>query len=155
LRDTYRVTIRRACQVISISESVYHYKSHRQSDTALGKRIKEIASTRVHYGYQRIHILLRCEGWHVNHKKVHRIYKDEGLNLRSKRPRRRVAPAHRLDRPEITAPDQCWSMDSEFISKVLDKWAYENNVVLDFSRPGHQQIIHLLNRLMVASEMNV
>lgn len=178
--------------------SVYYYRTRKGSDTALRERIKEIAATRVRYGYQRVHILLQREGWHVNHKKVLRIYREEGLNLRSKRPRRRVAAAHRMERPDITTTDQCWSMDfvadnlfdgkriraltivdnfsrecmaihvdhgirgehvvgvintiqqlherrpdriqvdngSEFISKALDKWAYENQVVLDFSRPG-------------------
>ncbi len=111
LRDAYRVAIRRACQVVSISESVYHYKSRRDPDTALRQRIKEIAATRMRYGYQRIHVLLRREGWLVNHKKVHCIYKEEGLNLRSKRPRQRVAAVHRMERPELSSIDQCWSMD--------------------------------------------
>jgi len=60
---------------------------------------------------QRIHILLRREGWLVNHKKTHRIYCLEGLNLRSKSPRRHVAARHRPICPAVTAVDQCWSMD--------------------------------------------
>ncbi len=47
----------------------------------------------------------------MNHKRVLRIYREEGLNLRRKRPRRRVAAAHRMDRPELSHIDQCWSMD--------------------------------------------
>ena len=50
--------------------------------------MKEIAETRVRYGFNRIHILLRREGWRDNHKRTYRIYKEEGLNLRTKRPRR-------------------------------------------------------------------
>lgn len=96
LRDSYRVAISRACRAVLLSESVYRYRSKRNPDTALRERIKEIAAARVRYGYQRIHVLLRREGWLVNHKKVHRIYKEEGLNLRSKRPRQRVAAANRL-----------------------------------------------------------
>ena len=49
--------------------------------------------------------------WLINHKKTHRNYCEEGLNLRRKRLRRRVAAAHRLERPDIAAPDQVWSMD--------------------------------------------
>ncbi len=141
---------------------------------------------------------MRREGWHVNVKRVYRIYREEGLTLRRKRPRRRVSPAHRSARPEISSIDQSWSMDfvadnlfngrriraltvvdnfsreylaihvdqavkgeqvvavmeclrlfegrcpgrirvdngSEFISTALDKWAYDNGVTLDFSRPG-------------------
>jgi len=50
--------------------------------------MKEIAEARVRYGFNRIHVLLRREGWRDNHKRTYRIYKEEGLNLRSKRPRR-------------------------------------------------------------------
>jgi putative transposase len=161
-------------------------------------RIREIALARVRYGYQRIFSLLRREGWIVNHKRVHRLYRLEGLNLRSKRPRRSRTAAHRLERVQTTRPHESWSMDfvsdalfngrrfraltvvdnfsrrclaihadqsikggdvtdivnriawqcgqaperiqvdngSEFISKALDKWAYDNDVTLDFSRPG-------------------
>jgi putative transposase len=162
------------------------------------QRIKEIAATRVRYGMWRIYILLGREGFMDNHKRVHRIYKEEGLNLRSKRPKRNKAAAHRLERPENNQINQCWSMDfvqdnlfdgrkfrcltivdnysrychairvgksikgidvvevmealnqqsqmiperiqvdngSEAISKDFDKWAYENKVTLDYSRPG-------------------
>lgn len=161
-------------------------------------RIKEIAAVRVRYGIDRICILLKREGFTDNRKRIYRIYKEEGLNLRSKRPRRSKSASHRMDRPDLTTVNQCWSMDfvadqlfdgrkfraltivdnfsrkcmaihaqksikgqdvvdvlerlkyqenvipkriqvdngSEFISKVLDKWAYENGILLDFSRPG-------------------
>lgn len=181
-----------------LSTSVYYYRSHRRPDAPVRKRIIEIAQTRVRYGMWRVYILLRREGWRDNHKRIYRIYKEEGLNLRSKRPLRKRSAAHRLARPECTAMHQCWSMDfvadqlfdgrkfraltvvdnysrkclaieadqglrgeqvvsvmeglkahygkvperiqvdngSEFISKALDKWAYDNGVILDFSRPG-------------------
>lgn len=73
--------------------------------------IREIAETRIRYGVQRIHILLRREGWLINHNKTHRIYCQEGLNLRTKRPRRHVTAGHRRERPAVTAADQYWSMD--------------------------------------------
>jgi len=183
--------------VIDIWRSSHRYYSQRRDDRSLRMRIREIAETRVRYGYLRIHILLRREGWRVNHKRVYRIYREEGLNLRRKRPRRHVTGSHRMDRPTVECPNACWSMDfisdslfdgrrfraltivdnysreclaieagqsikgqdvaevmdqlvreqgvpdriqcdngSEFISKVLDKWAYEHSVTMDFSRPG-------------------
>lgn len=132
---------------------------------------------------------------HPVRKRIYRLYCKEGLRLRKKRPRRNVAAAHRMERPELSSNDQCWSMDfvsdnlfngrriraltvvnnfsreclvirldraikghdvmehlkaaytrcpkriqtdngSEFISKALDKWAYENEVLMDFSRLG-------------------
>jgi putative transposase len=160
-------------------------------------RINEIAAVRVRYGYKRIHVLLRREGWKINHKRVYRIYCEEGLNLRSKRPRRRVSAAHRIKVPVAVGINESWSMDfvtdslfngrrfrsltvvdnysreclvievgqhirgedvtrtmdrlkairgvpksikvdngPEFISRELDKWAYENGMTLDYSRPG-------------------
>ena len=56
--------------------------------------MKEIAETQVRYGFERIHILLRREGWSGNHKRTYRIYKEVGLNLRSKR-RANKTPAYR------------------------------------------------------------
>ena len=101
LDSAYRVGIRRSCSLVSVQRSVYYYKSVKD-DRALRHRICEIAETRIRYGYKRIHILLRREGWHVNHKKVYRIYCEEGLNLRSKRPKRRKSASHRVKRPEIS-----------------------------------------------------
>ncbi len=54
-------------------------------------RLKDLAGGRVGYGYRRLHILLKREGWEVNHKRIYRLYRHEGLALRKKRPRRRVA----------------------------------------------------------------
>ncbi len=79
--------------------------------------MREIAEVRIRYGARRIYILLRREGWAVNHKRVHRLYVQAGLNLRAKRPHRRKAAAMRMDRLTLTAPDQLWSMD--FVSDAL------------------------------------
>jgi len=84
-----------------LQRSVYYYKSTR-NDRAFRQRVCEIAATRIRYGYLRIHVLIRREGWHVNQKRVHLIYCEEGLNLRYKRPRRRVAAAHRVQRSEAS-----------------------------------------------------
>ena len=74
-------------------------------------RINEIAKVRVRYGYKRIHVLLRREGWTVNHKRVYRIYCEEGLTLRAKRPKRRRNAALRVQRPQATFANESWSMD--------------------------------------------
>ena len=64
-------------------------------------RMREIAMTRVRYGCRRIGILLRREGWRDNHKRVHRLYCLEGLNLRTKRNKHSRAGAHRMERTGI------------------------------------------------------
>jgi putative transposase len=72
------VSERRACEVIRIWRSSHRYRSRRRDDRALRMRIREIAETRVGYGYRRVHVLLRREGWRVNHKRTYRIYCQEG-----------------------------------------------------------------------------
>jgi putative transposase len=197
LQEDFRISQRRACRVLVFQRSTCLYRSVKDEQAALRMRIKEIAATRVRYGYLRIHVLLKREGWKINHKRVYRIYREEGLNLRTKRPRKRVAASPRIGRQEVKGINECWSMDfvsdtlydgrrfraltivdnfsreclgikadqsiggrhvagllericfargfpktirvdngPEFISKVLDQWAYENSVTLDFSRPG-------------------
>jgi len=76
-----------------------------------GRGIRDIAETRVRYGCWRVHTIMRREGWVINHKKTYRIYVEEGLNLRRRRPRRNVAGAHREERPQSSTINECWSMD--------------------------------------------
>lgn len=111
LIQAYRVSIRRATAVLQLRQATYFYRPTPRDDRAERQRIREIAEARVRYGVQRIHVLLRREGWLINHKKTHRIYCEEGLNLRRKRPRRRVAAAHRMERPDVSTVNACWSMD--------------------------------------------
>lgn len=87
LVSDYRISLRRACHVSLLSTSVWYYKNVRKNDAPLRQRIRNIAETRVRYGIERIVVLLKREGWKDNHKRVYRIYKEEGLNLRVKRPR--------------------------------------------------------------------
>ena len=105
------VSIRRACRVLEIDTSTYHYKSRRPGQAGLEQRIKEICQTRVRYGYRRVHVLLRREGWPINQKKTRRIYRELGLQLRNKTPKRRVKAKLRDDRRPATRPNETWAMD--------------------------------------------
>ena len=67
VRVVWSVSIRRTCKVFCVDTSTYRCKSRRPPQASLMKRIKEIAETRVRYGYRRIYVLLRREGWNVNH----------------------------------------------------------------------------------------
>ena len=93
VRTAWEVSIRRACRALLVERSGYHYRSRRARQAPLSKRIKEIAETRVRYGYGRIHVLLRREGWMVNHKWVCRLYREQGLQLRNKTPKRGSRPS--------------------------------------------------------------
>lgn len=105
------VSIRRACQVLLVDTSTYHYKPRRRGQADLEKRIKEICETRVRYGYRRVQVMLRREGVRVNHKKTYRIYRELGLQLRAKTPKRRVRAKLREDRCPALMPNQTWAMD--------------------------------------------
>ncbi|EJB08246.1 transposase [Rhizobium leguminosarum bv. trifolii WSM597] len=121
-------------------------------------------SIRRAYGYRRVHVLLEREGWGTNIKRTYRIYRDLGLQLRNKTPKRRVKAKLREDRQMAVGPNDVWAMDfvhdqlatgkklrvrnvgypktirvdqgTEFVSRDLDLWAYAKGVTLDFSRPG-------------------
>lgn len=111
VRTCFRVSIRRACRAVPVCRATYHYRLRRADQRPLRQRIREIAETRARYGYRRIHILLRREGWRVNVKRVHRLYCLEGLQMRHKPPRRRVTAKLRDDRSTATGPNQVWAMD--------------------------------------------
>jgi putative transposase len=117
LRTGYRISIRRACRAFPLDRSTYHYRHRRPEQAPLRKRIRELAETRVRYGHRRIHVLLRREGWMVNHKRTRRLYREESLQLRNKSPKRKVSAKLREDRVVATAPNECWSMD--FLSDQL------------------------------------
>ncbi len=74
------MSIRRTCRVLEVDTLSYHYKSRRPEQAVLKGRIKEIRQTRVRYGYRRVQVLLRREGWRINHKKTYRIYREMGLH---------------------------------------------------------------------------
>jgi putative transposase len=116
LRVGFKVSERRACQAIGIHRSSYRYTSTAQDQTALQMRIRDLAAARVRYGYRRLHVLRRREGWPANHKRVYRLYRREGLSLRLKTRKKRIS-ATRVLLPFPTAPNQCWSMD--FMSDSL------------------------------------
>lgn len=99
MTEDYRVSITRACKVVRFHRSGWYYRSMARDSTMIRKRMQEIAQVRIRYGFWRIFVLLRREGWRDNHKRVHRLYQEEGLNLRTKRPRRNKAAAHRLRAP--------------------------------------------------------
>jgi putative transposase len=110
LRVGFKVSERRACRVIPIPRSSQRYQSQAQDQSALKLRLRDLAQSRIRYGYRRLHVLLEREGWHVNHKRVYRLYRLEGLSLRLKTRKKRVSGL-RGPKPVATRPDECWSMD--------------------------------------------
>ena len=103
--------MRRACRVLRVDRPLYLYKPRRDEQADLKQRIREIAQTRVRYGYRRIHVLLVREGRVVNRKRIHRLYNELGLQLRHKKPKRRVKARLRDDRCAAMAHNETWAMD--------------------------------------------
>jgi len=87
---TNLVSQRRACKVLGQSRSTQSYCAHKSDyETVLVQRIIELAKAYGRYGYRNIMTLLEREGWHVNHKRIERIWKQEGFKVPAKQPRRR------------------------------------------------------------------
>ncbi|NIM96807.1 MAG: IS3 family transposase [candidate division Zixibacteria bacterium] len=117
MKTSYQVSERWACKTMEFARSTIRYESLADPQIALRMRLRELAMSRVGYGYRRLHILLWREGWNVNHKRVYRLYREEGLAMRSKPPRRRRACLKRKLRPLAFEKNECWSMD--FMSDQL------------------------------------
>jgi len=117
VQETYQLSERRACDAVGAARSSIRYRSRRPCQAPLRRRLRELATTRISYGYQRLCVLLRREGWVVNHKRVYRLYREEGLLLARRRPRRRKSVVARPSRPATTQADQRWAMD--FVHDVL------------------------------------
>jgi putative transposase len=111
MRLEWAISIRRACTAIRFDPTTYRYKSRRSGQAALEQRIKEICQTRMRFGYRRVHVLLRREGWPINPKRTYRIYRELGMQLWNKTPRRRVKAKLREDRVEAVASNEVWAMD--------------------------------------------
>ena len=193
----YGVRERRAGGVAGLARSTKRYRGSQDPQTALRQRMREIAQARVRYGYRKIRVLLKREGWKVGKKRVYRLYREEGRSLRQKPRRRRRVAVHQRERTKPRAPHEVGSRDfmadqlvdgrrfraltvvevfrreslalevgqslkgenvvgvlnqirqqrrtpkilfcdngAEFTSPIMDLWAYQNGVRIDFSRPG-------------------
>ena len=197
LRTAYGVSERRTCRTVGMSRASYRYRSVADPQSELRVWLRDLATSRVRYGYRRLWVLRRREGYTVNHKRIYRLYREEGQAIRPKTPQRRRSCRYREARPAAGAANGVSAMDfvpdalfngprfrmltvvdchsrealaivprasipafgvidvldrlkrercaphtircdngPEFAGRVLDQWAYFNQVELDFSRPG-------------------
>ncbi len=117
LEQSYRVSERHACCVLEVARATHRYVGYAEQWIELRMRIREIAQTRVRYGYRMIRVLLNREGWKMGKELVYRLYKEEGLGVRKRPAGRRRAVVHRQERFRLTGPTQVWAMD--FVSDQL------------------------------------
>jgi putative transposase len=118
----------------------------------------EIAPTRLRYGYRRVHILLKREGWPVGRNLVYRLYREERLALRKRRPRRRKAAVNREARYRAQRLNDAWSLDfvhdqlsngqSFRALTVIDIYRREALAIEVGPRLRGEQVVAVLNRLV-------
>ncbi len=114
---------------MAIAVGTLRYQSRRRSQAPLLQRLRELASVRVRFGYRRLTVLLKREGWPVNAKRIYRLYKEDGLVVRT---RRRAKAAQRQRRPLTAAqqPNERWSMD--FVhDRLVDGRSFRILTVID------------------------
>lgn len=135
LRSDHELGVTRACGLVGISRSLHRYRSRRPAPVALTARIAAIAAEKRRYGYRRVYLRLRREGWKVNRKRGYRLYREAGLAVR-RRERKRIGLAERRRLPKPAAPNLSWLMD--FVSDGLS----------DGRRPRYRELQRALARRM-------
>jgi len=115
LREGYAASERRICGLVGMAVSSYRYQT-KHGDEALRMQLVELGREKPRFGYRRLHVLLARGGERVNHKRVHRVYREAGLSLR-RRKRRHCA---REGKPLLqrTAANQEWGLD--FVHDALE-----------------------------------
>src|SRR5580693_6294996 len=102
---------RHACRLLGLGRSTHRYRARKaERDAALRVRLKELAAQRMRFGYRRLTAMLVRSGMQVNHKRVYRLYREEGLAMRV-RQRRRIRWKGAAARPTAIRPNQRWSID--------------------------------------------
>ncbi len=129
----------RACALADFSRAGWYKPSTARDQTPLRTRIRELAHARPRYGYLRIHVLLRREGWRVNTKRVRRLYRLEGLQVRMRVRRRKHRALHRGPAPLAQGPRERWSMDFVHdqltdgrafrVLTVVDQWSRSSPIL--------------------------
>lgn len=132
-QQAHGVSQRRAAGLIPIDRATLRYEHHRDPQEALRVRLRELAGSRVRYGYRRLTVMLNREGWKVNAMRIYRLYTEEGLIVRTKR-RKERAQRQRVANGPAVRRNQKWSMD--FVAQRLSdgRWIRVLTVVDQYTR---------------------
>jgi len=123
---------RRACRFLGVRRSSQRYQARRTQPAGLRERLTELAAARPRWGYRRLWVLLRREGYAVNWKRVYRLYREAGLAV--KRRRRKRTAVVRRPLPPATRPNERWSMDFVHDRLINGRWFRSLTIVDDFTR---------------------
>ena len=146
---------RRACGLIGVARSSGRYQAKGEGDAELRAALRELALERPRFGYRRLWVMLRRQGWGVNRKRVYRVYRAEGLAVRRRKRKRGAAIRGPLARP--TRPDEMWTMDFTHDAltsgrkfrtlNLMDGYTREAlTLEVDTSLPG-ARVVRVLQRL--------
>jgi len=154
--ETLGLKVRKACRLVSLWRSSFKYCSRRPDDAELRRCMREIAEKRKRFGAPRIGIMLKRAGWKVNHKKIERIYAEEGLALR-RRKRRKKFVGPRVPLPVPARPNQHLAMDFVQDRLISGRKIRALTIVDTFSREcpalevdtslGGRRVVRVLERL--------
>jgi putative transposase len=152
------VSCARACRLAQFGRASWYRRSRAKDQSALRIRIRDLAQARPRFGYQRIWVLLRREGWLVNRKRVRRLYRLDGLQLRMRVRRRKHIALHRGPAPTPAGPTERWSMDFVHdtladgrpfrILTVVDNWSRHSPVLEAGLRMSGQMVGQALERVL-------
>ncbi len=148
----------RACRLAQFSRAAWYRRSRARDQSALRLRIRELAHARPRFGYLRIWVLLRREGWGVNRKRVRRLYRLDGLQVRMRVRRRKHIALHRGPAPAPAGPTERWSMDFVHdaladgrpfrILTVVDQWSRSSPLLEVASRMSGDTVRAALDRVL-------
>lgn len=156
MQAQYQISVRRACALAQFSRAAWYRRRTADDQVALRRRIKELAAARPRFGYKRIWVMLRREGWQVNHKRIHRLYRLEGLQLRMRIRRRKHICLHRGVVPRARGPGERLSMDFVHdqlfdgrpfrMLTVIDQWSRRSVIIEPRFRFSGQAVAEVLDR---------
>lgn len=156
LAEERSVSVQHACGLMGLSRSSYYHEPARPDDGALRVAIRRVAEQRRRWGYRRIVVKLRREGWPDNHKRIGRIYREEGLQVR-RRKRKRISRGEREPLVTASRANQVWAMD--FVSDtaggrtvrmltVVDCYSRESPAIEADTSMGGVRVCRVLDRLV-------
>jgi putative transposase len=160
---TFQISCARACRLAQFSRAAWYRPSRARDHSALRSRIRELAHARPRLGYLRIWVLLRREGWRVNRKRVRRLYRLDGLQVRMRVRRRKHMALHRGPAPVPTGPSERWSMDFVHdaladgrpfrILTVVDQWSRSSPLLEVAARMSGETVGEALDRVHTSTSM--
>lgn len=156
VEQVFAVSQRRACEALSVSRRRVSYRS-KKNDDALCERMKALAVERRRFGYRRLAVMLKRDGYDYNIKKIYRLYREEGLMVRRRKGRKR-AIGTRLPLPKPDSLNQVWSLDflSDALSDgrrfrvlgVMDQWSRECLALVADTSIGGARVVRELDALV-------